>query len=191
MTVGAKTGGASENQSLTFTTGSKSISESDMQTGYSDSTAVSNQQVTSAQVTLDDVDNTTIGNSGQFCKVCHAPLPNQPSVNVFLDRLFGSFIFQDPGAPHPPVNITIAALQLATKLIAVISQQEQNRQRCSDVQVGSPAAVSVGLAVRMHLLSGNPDGTFHPNDPLTRLQLSSALAAILKLPANSSAGSAY
>ena len=190
MTVGAKSSGASLSQSLTFTSGSKSIYESDMQTGYSDSTAVSNQQVTSAQVTLDDVDNTTIGNSGQLCKVCHAPLPTQPSVNVYLDRLFGSFIFQDPAAPQSPENIAIAPLQLATKMIAVISLQEQTRQRFSDVRIGSPAAVSIGLAARMHLLSGNPDGTFHPNDPLMHSQLSSALAAILKLPANSSAGSA-
>jgi hypothetical protein len=39
------------------------------------------------------------------------------------------------------------------------------------------------LAARLHLLSGNPDKTFHPNDPLMHSQLSSALAALLKVPA--------
>lgn len=182
MTVGANGSGASLKESLTFTNGSKSVYESDMQTGYSDSTAVSNQQVTSAQVLLDDVDNTTIGNSGQLCKVCHAPLPNLPTVNVYLDRLFGSFMFQDPAAPQSNGS-PISALQLATKLIAVISLQEQNKQRFSDVPIGSPYAESIGLAARLHILSGNPDKTFHPNDPLTNSQLSSALAAILKVPA--------
>ncbi len=183
MTVGASGSGASLKESLTFTSGSKSAYESDMQTGYSDSTAVSNQQVTSAQVTLDDVDNTTIGNSGQFCKICHAPLPHLPTVNVYLDRLFGSFMFQDPSAPQQSNGLSLTAIQLATKLIAVISLQEQNKQRFSDVPIGSPSAVSIGLAARLHLLSGNPDKTFHPNDPLTSSQLSSALAAILKVPA--------
>jgi hypothetical protein len=43
------------------------------------------------------------------------------------------------------------------------------------------------LAARLHLLSGNPDKTFHPNDPLMHSQLSSALAALLKVPATPTA----
>jgi hypothetical protein len=56
---------------------------------------VSRANATQAQVTLNDLDVTS---GGCALPHCHLPLPQRPVVNVFLDRQFGGFMFQDPGA---------------------------------------------------------------------------------------------
>jgi hypothetical protein len=66
-----------------------------LKTTYSDSTATKETKATTAQVTLNDVDKTT----GISCgPQCHDPLPHLPNLNIYLDRLFGGFMFQDPAA---------------------------------------------------------------------------------------------
>jgi hypothetical protein len=197
MSVSGNTGSipAQGTEGLTITNGDKLTTETSMQVTYSDSTAVSTQETTTVQVTLNDVDNTTPGPSGNpACPKCHGPLPQRPSVNIYLDRVFGGFMFQDPRAPGPyeistiPIHVPvpIANLDLSAKLLRVATHEEQLRQRFSDVPNDSPAKVAVGLTARTHVLSGFPDGTFHPQDPLTRTQLAAALAAALNLPPNGS-----
>ena len=80
-----------------YKTDAKGTTEITTQSVYSNSTAVSNTLVTQASVTLDDVSNQTVGSGGSVkCPTCHSPLPQKPSVNIFLDKMFGGFMFQDP-----------------------------------------------------------------------------------------------
>jgi hypothetical protein len=73
----------------------KSSASSDLKATFTDSTVISQANATQAQVTLNDLDVTS-GN----CALphCHLPLPQRPVVNIFLDRQFGGFMFQDPAA---------------------------------------------------------------------------------------------
>jgi hypothetical protein len=167
---------------LTVSSGDKVTSETDIQTTYSNSTAVSNQVVTTAQVTLNDFDNTTLGNNGPACKVCHNPLSDRPSANIYLDKYFGGFMFQDPGAPGPPSSRTQLQANVAEILFSQYTRQEEGGQRFSDVPAGSPAQVAIGLLARTHIMNGFPNGSFQPNVALTRAELATVLANILKLP---------
>jgi hypothetical protein len=177
-------GGATYATGVTVTDGEKTTFETDAKATYIDSTAISNQSTTTALVTLNDVDNTTPGSGGPLCKVCHDPLPNQPSVNIYLDRMFGSFMFQDPSLSTQ--QNFISPFDLNVKLLAVATTQEQARQRFSDVPNSLPAESAIGLLARTHIMTGYPDGKFHPSDPLTRGQLATILASALKLPLGAS-----
>jgi hypothetical protein len=73
----------------------KSGASSDLKATFTDSTVVAQANATQAQVTLNDLDVTSGGCSLPHC---HLPLPQRPVVNIFLDRQFGGFMFQDPGA---------------------------------------------------------------------------------------------
>jgi S-layer homology domain len=144
---------------------------------FNDSTAVSTQSVTTASVTLNDADSTEGG-----CKPnpCHNPLPNQPSVNVYLDKSFGSFMFQDPYAP--PAYARTRVPKCCLVLINSLIRREIKHPRFSDVRPGDPASGAIGLLARIHVLAGLPNGTFQPNGPFTRAQLATALATALALP---------
>jgi hypothetical protein len=157
----------------TTTTDSTSI-EADTQSIYQDSTALSTQKVMSAQVVLNDLDNTS-----PKCKTCHNPLASQPSTVVFLDRIFGSFMFQDPAAGPPPSAAQRAAWQAQFDVPAMAMMQESRRQRFSDVDAASPEKVAIGMVTRLGIMMGYRDGKFHPNDPMTRAQLAVALRRML------------
>src|SRR5579864_3373520 len=165
-------------EGVTLDNGEQTSFDSGITTTFTDSTAVSNQQVTTATVTLNDVDNT----SAQ-CKTCHDPLPDYPSVNIFLDRMFGSFMFQDPGAPHTTTPPMLTAQERSVKLVAAATKQEQSSQRFNDVAKGSACQVAAGLLARTHIMSGDQNGRFRPDDPMTRAQLAASLARALNLSA--------
>jgi hypothetical protein len=111
-------------------------------------------------------------------------LPDYPSVNIFLDRMFGSFMFQDPGAPHTPSrNPLLSSAERSVKLVAAATQQEQSSQRFADVPTSSACHTAAGLLARTHIMTGTADGQFRPNDPLTRAQLATSLTKALNLPA--------
>ncbi len=181
MTFDISGGGAGGKGDITLGSGEQLGGETDIKTTFTDSTAVSNQQVTTATVSLNDVDNTTPGGNGPVCKACHDPLPDFPSVNIYLDRVFGSFMFQDPGAPHTTSRYNLTSQERSVKLLASATQQEQSGQRFTDVVKGSACQVPAGLLARTHIMSGTADRQFHPNDPLTRAQLATSLAQALKL----------
>jgi hypothetical protein len=167
----------------TFEDSDNTTYEKDMTATFNDSTAVSTQVVTTAEVTLNDVDNTTPGNDGKLCTICHDPLPQRPQVNILLDRVFGSLMFQDPDAPAWVANpLTAAPAQLSAKLLQVATLQEQSRQRFSDVPNDSPAKAAIGLLARTQIMPGLPDGTFQPDAPLTKGQLAAMMAKALNLP---------
>lgn len=81
------TGSASE--------GSKATTGADLKIAFTNSTVTTTINATQAQVSLNDQDVT----NGCALPHCHLPLPDRPSVNVFLDKRFGGFMFQDPAAP--------------------------------------------------------------------------------------------
>ncbi|SMG49020.1 S-layer homology domain-containing protein [Paraburkholderia susongensis] len=160
-------------------------SEFDTQVAYSNSTAVSDQLVTTASVTLNDVDNQTQGPSGVACKACHNPLPSKPTVNVFLDKMFGGFMFQDASSVSSN-KFSAAQATAALKLLdldAMTQTQEARIQRFSDVPNGTAGKVAIGILTRVNIMTGYADGTFKPSEPFTRGQLAVALATALKLPA--------
>ncbi len=181
--------GAGYKAGFTLDNGDQTSWSSGIKTTYTDSTASSIQNVTSATVTLNDIDDTTAGVNGQACKACHDPLPQVPSVNIFMDRMFGSFMFQDPAAPHkdaPITSILPAPLKCSSVLLASASSEEQANQRFSDVPKDAASHTAIGLLARTHLMTGEANGQFGPNDPLTRAQLAAILTNALKLQSGSS-----
>lgn len=95
----------------------KTGSASDLKATFTDSTVVSRANATQAQVTLNDLDVTS-GN----CSLphCHLPLPERPVVNVYLDRQFGGFMFQDPGAA-PSDDAAMATTMMRQRTEAAIA----------------------------------------------------------------------
>jgi hypothetical protein len=154
------------------------------QSVYTNSTATNHQTVVSISGFLNDVDNV---NGGGACKTCHDPLANYPSVNIYLDRVFGGFMFQDTNANPAPSAAQRAAWEAQFDVAAMSISQEQNNQRFSDVDNGSSQKSAIGMMVRLAVMSGYADGKFHPNDPMTRAQLAIALnrALLLAAPATS------
>ena len=132
-------------------------------------------------MTLNDVDNTTQGSGGPLCKNCHNPLPSDPTVNVYLDRIFGGFMFQDPAANPLPSEAQRAAWEKEFDVPAMAMAQEMSFRRFDDVDNSSPQKVAIGMLVRLGVMMGYPDGKFHPNDPMTRAQLAVALHRSLRL----------
>ena len=66
---------------------------------YTDSTAVTTSTTTTSGADLSDEDNVFQLKQGADCPSCHDPLVARPRVAVYLDRTFGTFMFQDPDAP--------------------------------------------------------------------------------------------
>jgi hypothetical protein len=137
--------------------------------------------------TLLDVDNTTAGNPN--CKVCHGALLKQPTVNIFLDRQFGSFMYQDPAAEMAPPNCTPSILTcyvnpsvVANILVSALTVTEPSRTRFRDVPNGTPAKLAIGVMAKTGIMSGYPDGTFRPDSSLTREQFVVMLVKALNLP---------
>jgi len=177
---GATAGGG---ESLTIGSQDKFTNETDIQLQYQNSTAVSDQKVTTANVTLNDTANcpTTPPTPPATPTLCHGPLEVRPSVNIFLDRAFGGFMFQDPGAPKGYTRDK--APKCCAMLVNALIQQEMIHPRFSDVPKTDPEVGVIGLLALTGVLPGNADGTFKPNDPLTREQLAVAVAQAAHLPA--------
>jgi hypothetical protein len=134
-------------------------------------------------VTLNDYDNATQGNSGQACKNCHNPLAAVPTVNVYLDRKFGGFMFQDPAAGPEPSAAQRAAWEAQFGVADMAVAQESTRNRFGDVADSSPQKTAIGMMVRLGVMSGYPDGKFHPDDTMTRAQFAVALDKVSSLAA--------
>jgi hypothetical protein len=186
--LGDKDGQADANltEGLTIDNGDKSTGEASMKTLYSDSTAVSTTQTTTATVTLDDFDNTTPGNNGAACKVCHPPVPQQPSVNILLDTKFGGFMFQDPRAPVYIAPTDQIQPVPQTKVISWALHEEMSRKRFSDLPDSLPAKGAIGVLAAAHIVAGFPDKTFHPADALSLGDLAASLTSALEVPVGGS-----
>jgi S-layer homology domain len=158
--------------SSSSTTDTSSI-EADTQSVYQDSTATSTQAVTTAAGVLNDLDNRS-----PQCKTCHNPLAVMPSVNVYLDRTFGAFMFQDPAAGPAPSTAQRASWQAQFNLPVMAMDQERRLQRFDDVSDSSPGKIAIGMISRLGIMMGYRDGKFHPGDPITKVQLAIALRRI-------------
>lgn len=188
MTASVSNSGASYKTGVTLDNSDQNSFDNTIKTTFTDSTATSNQNVTQASVTLNDVDDTTQGTNGPSCKSCHDPLPAVPSVNIYMDRMFGSFMFQDPAAPHTATNNFTqvpSPLTCSSVLLAAATGDEQKTQRFTDVPLDAASHTAIGLLARTHLLTGE-NGQFHPNDPLSRAQLATVLTNALRLPTGAS-----
>jgi hypothetical protein len=161
---------------LTIQSSDQTSYENDLQLTYQNSTAVSKDVVTTAQVTLNDEANC----SATTTTNCHGPLAARPSVNIFFDRVFGSFMFQDPAAPkdYSRSKVPVCCIVLVNSLLA----QETSKPRFSDVPKTDPNVGAIGVLALTQVLPGNADGTFKPNDPFTRQQLAVAIAQAAHLP---------
>jgi hypothetical protein len=158
-------------ESLTIGSQNQTSTENDTTLTYQNSTAVSKQTVTTASVTLNDESNCPT--TSPPSPPCHGPLQTQPSVNVYFDRVFGGFMFQDPYAPKASARERVAAC--CAMLIRAIVAREQRNQRFVDVPPSKADAGRIGLLARAGVLPGYADGTFRPNQPFTREQLAAAI----------------
>lgn len=181
---GATGGGAPEgggtlggSMSLTIQSQDQLTYETDIKLTYQNSTAVSQEKVTSATVSLNDIST---------CTGCHGPLMDQPSVNIYLDRVFGSFMFQDPYAPKGYSRDKVP--KCCAMLINSLVQEETANPRFSDVAATNPEIGVIGFLALAGILPGNTDGTFKPDDPLTREQLAVALTRAANLPEHAGTG---
>jgi hypothetical protein len=138
---------------------------------YQNSTAVSKQIVTTASVTLNDMSDCPATTPPS--PPCHGPLKTQPSVNVYLDRIFGGFMFQDPYAPKDYTREKAPAC--CVMLVRALLAQEKRNARFTDVPTSDPDAGEIGLLARAGVLPGNADGSFTPTGPFTRAQLAVAI----------------
>ena len=84
---------------FTVTNGESQTTMNQVQLTYTDSTSVRATTTTTDGATLGDEDNVYQSEQGTACTECHGPLPSRPQVGVYLDRVFGTFMFQDPNAP--------------------------------------------------------------------------------------------
>jgi S-layer homology domain len=167
-------------EDLTIDNKEQSALEQVMKVSYTDSTAVSSQQVSTASVSLNDMDNTELPS----CKPCHDPVPDHASVNIFLDRVFGSFMFQDPGAPGvlPECRPSACNEQISSAALNALAEYNRSQIRFVDVRDGGPVQSAVGILTRFGIIEGFADRTYRPNRPLTRMQLAGMLVAALNLP---------
>jgi hypothetical protein len=183
LSVGLGTG-IDAKEGFTISDGDTTTDSTDIATSYSDSTAVSNSQVTSAQVTLGDLDNATPSNGGVACSACHGPMPFQQNVNVYLDRLFGSFMFQDRNVPPPPALCCSQRYQgeLANVVAGDIVAHALGTIRFTDVSANSRASHGIDVLASLGLMSGDISDRFHPSAPLSESQLAITLSSAVKLP---------
>ena len=102
----------------TVANGTKLSSSADMKTTYNASSAVTVTNATQAQVVLNDQDTTS---SGCTLPHCHLPLKDRPSVNVYLDKQFGGFMFQDPGAPSGGGTVALTPVSMKGRVELVVA----------------------------------------------------------------------
>ena len=122
------------------TRSSKTNVSSDLKATFTDSTVVTRSDATSAQVVLNDLDVTSGGCAPPHC---HLPLPQRPAVNVFLDRTFGGFMFQDPAAgvtPAADASAPTSALRAETE--AAIAAVKNGTLRGARLIRGGPTGSS-------------------------------------------------
>jgi hypothetical protein len=172
-TIDVSGGGASGSGGITAGSGFKDTEGTTVKATFQNSTAVSKNVVTSISATLNDVDITLGG-----CKPdpCHNPFQYRPVVNIYFDKVFGTYMFQDPNAP-PPSPSTCCII-----FVNSLVRQEMKHPRFSDVPASDPAVGAIGLMASINVLPGNADRTFHPKDAFTREQLATALSVALNLP---------
>ena len=188
FTVSAGAAGVSGKESLTLDNGDKETTNTVVSTTYSDSTAVNQQTSTQATVMLNDVDNTTPGISSACAARCHGPLPGRPSAVVFLDREFGSFMFQDPGAPGKATCAICRDVRLLTnaQVASLFASHEigadQAREQFSDVRPTSAADAAIAFLVANHGMT-TYGRAFLPASALTQGALATLMAEVAKVPA--------
>jgi hypothetical protein len=98
----------------------------DLKTTFTDSTVTTTTNATQAQVSVNDQDVT----NGCALPHCHLPLPDRPSVNVFLDKRFGGFMFQDPAAPSSP-NPDITAAYIRDRVALAVGAAKSGTLRAA------------------------------------------------------------
>jgi hypothetical protein len=175
-------GGLSEKGTMTLSSGEQTSEDYSQETKYSDSTANTTTQETTAAVDLNDFDNTT--SASPSCPKCHNPMPQQPEANVYLDRAFGTFMYQDPNAPGSPSLIGKLATYkryLAINYLGTVNGQAVSRERFVDVRPGDPTSQAIDVLTYLGYMSANADDAFRPSVAITRIELAGALGGMVHL----------
>ena len=137
---------------------------------------------------LNDVDNTTPGISSACAARCHGPLPGRPSAVVFLDREFGSFMFQDPGAPGKATcaicrmcdcSPTLKLRRCSLRMRSVPTRPGSSFQTCGRA---SAADAAIAFLVANHGMT-TYGRAFRPASALTQGALATLMAEVAKVPA--------
>jgi hypothetical protein len=106
----------------TVTSGESTTSVNQVQMVYTDSTAVTTSTTTTSGAELNDEDNVFQSKQGADCPGCHDPLVARPRVAVYLDRTFGTFMFQDPDAPCGSAICTLVHENVAGNASSIMAQ---------------------------------------------------------------------
>jgi S-layer family protein len=163
---------------LTVTNGDKTTTTTQSQAIFNNSTAVSTTLATQAMVTLADCDSSS---QGSCVKSPHAPLPQLPEALIYLDKIYGGFMFVDPNAPLPMTPDAFAGFVSALSVVdrfVMATNGEQSLPRFPDV-AGNPQQGIIGMLARIGILPGRADGKFYPQSTFSRADLAVALTSYL------------
>lgn len=167
---------------------------------YSDSTAVTDSSATQIAGNLDD-DTVRCGTPGDPT-TCYAP-----RVKVYLDKMFGSYMFQDPLAPSMPFGSSWSGVELRAALQRILkarSMAPQIRHVCSpwpkcvlggagttsssaatfrDLGRYGWAQAAIGELAARGVIRGVARHRFDPEGVVTRAQFATLLRRLFRLPA--------
>jgi hypothetical protein len=180
--------------SVTVTNSDKNTQGATTTVSYSDSTAVTNIQVTMASATLGDFDTTTPNQNKSAYPALHFPLPtNDPPIATgYLDRMFGTLLFTDINAPGPPqwfncsrpvlCGMNVNSYPYGTALTAFYRVLQADLSVVvQDVPPSAPDGTAVRFAVGSGLMSTVQNGDFQPSGDFIQADLVHALSVALKI----------
>ena len=95
----------------------------------------------------------------------------------YINALARRGVLRDFGTSFAP-NATVTRLEFARMLSRAFNQPlERSAPRFADVTPNSPGYTAIQSAYQMGFMSGNMDGNFRPNDPISRVEVMIALAS--------------
>ncbi len=100
---------------------------------------------------------------------------------LLTSRVWTRMIKTPRGIARPVFFALVAVGALAILLLSPFGA-EARAQSFSDVRTGDWFQPAVDALAGQGVISGYPDGTFHPYNPVTRAQLAVMVAALLELP---------
>lgn len=107
-----------------------------------------------------------------------------PEIELETGEHFNYIIGYDDGTIRPDNNISRA--EIATIFFRLMTEESRNtmmttENEFSDVNDGSWYNVAVSTLANAGVLNGYPDGTFRPNQPITRAELAKVIALFADL----------
>ena len=114
-----------------------------------------------------------------------------PVPTVFTDDHYAYIIGREDGLVHPEDNVTRA--EVATIFFRLLNEKTRSKNMTkkndfTDVKKGAWYNTAVSTMAAMGIINGRPDGSFGPDDPITRAEFA-AIAARFEVKGNTTGAS--